>query len=237
MKSFFAALLGLVVLWPATAQCPNNSCAVNAPVATRTRIYSQPAITYLRMAQPGIVTATTVPPGTASTQSPLMPRAAVANANWQQSHPSHQVRQAGCPCVQATGHPCGCNPCRCGSTAAVGNHTVSGAYAAGYAGVNGVRAEARLGGLAVDPGLQAFAEIHAGRMASTGRMYHSDVRERANYGALGENVAAMPAAGMDIGAWRNSDGHYRNMVGSYTRMGYADIVGANGQHYSVTLFR
>lgn len=108
--------------------------------------------------------------------------------------------------------------------------------------VNAERARAGLPALRVDACLTAkAAEPWARHLADTQSMTHqnlSAVLATCPGGSVGENVAVgQPTASAVVQAWMNSSGHRANILNpSYTRIGVADVVGADGRHYWVQVF-
>ncbi len=53
----------------------------------------------------------------------------------------------------------------------------------------------------------------------------------------GENIAAGQTVGTVVNAWKNSPGHYKNMIGDYTHVGIGVYTGPNGyKRYFTTIF-
>ncbi|GAM24741.1 hypothetical protein SAMD00019534_079160 [Acytostelium subglobosum LB1] len=108
--------------------------------------------------------------------------------------------------------------------------------------VNGIRADAGKAAIQISPCLMDSAQFHSEYQASTSTMTHDDPNgglfERFEvYGANSmSNAAENVAAGQQtddsvISSWKNSPGHYANMIGDYTFIGLGMKVGSSGTPY------
>jgi len=95
------------------------------------------------------------------------------------------------------------------------------------------------GPLSMDSRLNKAAQEHTDWMKATGTFSHtgkngSSFFERIeaaggpSQGASAENIALNSTAQAVFNAWRNSSGHNRNMLGSYSRIG----IGSNGRYFT-----
>ncbi len=95
--------------------------------------------------------------------------------------------------------------------------------------VNGLRASLGLRPVANCPILQAAAQRHAERQAASMAMYHSSMAN--------ENVAQAHPGMAVVPLWRQSEGHYRNMMNpAHVTTGYGEAVGRDGRLYATQLF-
>lgn len=115
---------------------------------------------------------------------------------------------------------------------------------------NRARADDGLAPLAVDPGLQRAARIHAENMARLNRLSHElsetdtpSLADRARaagyrYSMLGENIAFnyySPSQAVD--GWLDSEGHRRNILtAEYTQIGVSLAYNSFGQPYYIQVF-
>lgn len=113
--------------------------------------------------------------------------------------------------------------------------------------VNGYRSEVNVSPLSIDDDLNLAATIRAIEMAYSkkfshfrpdGNMCYSIVEDlNLNVNSMGENIAygQKTAAGVSE-VWRNSDGHYGNMISTmFTRVGFGKYT-LNGKTYWVQIF-
>ncbi|KAJ2746855.1 hypothetical protein GGI20_001008 [Coemansia sp. BCRC 34301] len=99
--------------------------------------------------------------------------------------------------------------------------------------VNTVRARAGKKALTLSGPLNSIAQAHSQVMSSTRDMTHADPRGSlgTRYGAAGiswkgaaENIAwNQKTVAQVMNAWTNSPGHYANMVGDYTSVGFGEV--------------
>lgn len=111
---------------------------------------------------------------------------------------------------------------------------------------NNARVGARLPGFGGDAGMNANAQFHANRLASTSggacNLWHSSELGAwyAGYSA-GENVACVPGCPSDgaatVSAWLNSPGHRANIMNPGFRHIGAGAACAGGWMFSVTHYR
>jgi hypothetical protein len=102
------------------------------------------------------------------------------------------------------------------------------------ADTNAVRAQAGKPPLARDSRMDAVAGAWSGRQAAQQKMYHNpDYAKQipAGWRSAGENVAYGYQPDAVVAAWRNSEGHYRNMVGDYTHIGIGVAWTSSGRAY------
>lgn len=86
------------------------------------------------------------------------------------------------------------------------------------------------------------AQVHAERMASEGRIFHTDLRN--HYGpyigswcGIGENVGVGGSIKTIHNAYLNSPGHRANIMGtSWTHAGTGVAIGKDGRTYTVQAF-
>ena len=116
--------------------------------------------------------------------------------------------------------------------------------------VNEIRAQAGVDPLTLDLALCKAASMRALEMDYNNEMSHTRPSGEAcwsvlqfygiSYSACGENVAAgQPSAAAVVNAWKNSKGHYENMVNpAYTKLGvgYSKTGVGNYGHYWCQLF-
>ncbi|KAJ1662424.1 hypothetical protein GGF38_003337, partial [Coemansia sp. RSA 25] len=99
--------------------------------------------------------------------------------------------------------------------------------------VNAVRARAGKAALTLSAPLNSIAQAHSQYMSSARSMTHSDPKGSlgTRYGATGikwmgaaENIAwNQKTVSQVMQAWTNSPGHYANMVGDYTGVGFGEV--------------
>lgn len=104
--------------------------------------------------------------------------------------------------------------------------------------LNGVRASVGLPPLALEAGLVDSARAQAGRIASSGSLFHQDLHPLLGmWGTAGENVGYGPDVEVVHGALVASPGHYANMVnGSFTHVGVAVSTSADGRVWVAQVF-
>ncbi len=115
---------------------------------------------------------------------------------------------------------------------------VADAVARILADTNALRAAGGLAPLSSNPYLQSVAQNWTGQQAATGVMSHNP-----NYGSqipagwtnAAENVAKDYTYSTVVTGWRNSPGHYANIMGPYTDIGIG-YVEANGHRYFTQVF-
>ncbi|NGN93639.1 CAP domain-containing protein [Nocardioides sp. KC13] len=104
---------------------------------------------------------------------------------------------------------------------------------------NAARAEAGLDPLTRDSDLDELARTWAYKIAADGELSHNpDLAEQVPEGwqGVGENVAMGYPTGAEMHrGWMNSDGHRANILGDYTHIGIAFVVG-DGTSWGVQVF-
>ena len=97
--------------------------------------------------------------------------------------------------------------------------------------VNCVRALAGKGPLILDSQLSSVARNWSKFLHDNQEFYHNpnySSQIRAGWRRAGENIAAGQQANTVVEAWRNSPGHYKNMIGDYTHIGVGIYEGPYG---------
>lgn len=96
--------------------------------------------------------------------------------------------------------------------------------------LNAIRSDAGKPPLKLKPELSAIAQKHSQYMDRTQDMTHSDPQgglgsrysaRSIQWSGAAENIAwNQPTVSVVMEAWRNSPGHYANMIGDYTYVGF-----------------
>ena len=95
--------------------------------------------------------------------------------------------------------------------------------------------------LSLDDGLHAYAQKHAERMASSGRLVHSsmsNLAEAADNGNVGENIAwGQETDEQAFSSWMNSPPHRQNILtGRFRRAGFGVKEDSRGRKYWCAVF-
>jgi uncharacterized protein YkwD len=95
--------------------------------------------------------------------------------------------------------------------------------------------------LSLDRGLCSYAQKHAERMASSGRLFHSSMSalsEEAGNGSVGENIAwGQETEEQAFSSWMNSTPHRRNILTSrFKRAGFGVKEDRKGRKYWCAVF-
>jgi uncharacterized protein YkwD len=100
-----------------------------------------------------------------------------------------------------------------------------------YALTNADRQAAGVAGLTRGASLDSYARAQAAALANAGALSHSDISQLlGTWWIVGENVGYGPDAQTIQTAYRNSPGHYENIVEpSFTSIGVGVSVDANGR--------
>lgn len=95
-------------------------------------------------------------------------------------------------------------------------------------GTNRFRAEKGLKPLKLDPNLSAYAQVRASEIAT---QYNHKRLSGESIGAFGENIYSSPRNAEEaLAGWRESDGHYKNMLNSnYQTIGIGAVYDPNSQ--------
>jgi uncharacterized protein YkwD len=97
--------------------------------------------------------------------------------------------------------------------------------------VNCVRALAGKAPLILDSQLSSVARNWSKFLHDNDEFYHNpnySSQIRPGWRRAGENIAAGQQVNTVVEAWRNSPGHYKNMIGDYTHIGVGNYVGPYG---------
>jgi uncharacterized protein YkwD len=106
---------------------------------------------------------------------------------------------------------------------------------------NRARSEFGLDPLAVDPSLCEYAQDHAKKMASRGRLVHSSMSSLAvvsGTGDVAENIACGQKSEEEaMSSWMKSPGHRRNILSKrYKRLGFGMKEDSDGTNYWCVVF-
>ncbi|KAJ2720694.1 hypothetical protein GGI07_004461 [Coemansia sp. Benny D115] len=149
-------------------------------------------------------------------------------------HAAHTTASTA-PTVYTTATPSAAVPQVTTSVAAPQTTTESSSSAADWMTdmlnrVNAVRAAAGRSPLSLDTNLNSIAQKHSQYQSSINSMTHSDpagslgtrlTADNISWRGAAENIAwNQPDVAAVMSAWINSSGHYANMVGDYTRVGF-----------------
>ncbi|KAJ2080253.1 hypothetical protein H4R24_003204 [Coemansia sp. RSA 988] len=96
--------------------------------------------------------------------------------------------------------------------------------------LNSIRAEVGKGPVSIDQRLQKIAQAHSEHQSIQRAMTHADSQgslssrynaKGINWQGAAENIAwNQPTVSDVMKAWKNSDGHYANMIGDYNYVGF-----------------
>lgn len=92
--------------------------------------------------------------------------------------------------------------------------------------------------------LERYAERHATWMAKNKKLQHQSsakfktIMKECKLNAIGENIASGYSSSSSVVAgWKNSPGHYKNMVNTrYDKIGVAYVKASNGTRYWIQIF-
>jgi uncharacterized protein YkwD len=117
----------------------------------------------------------------------------------------------------------------------------SGSYAGDVVNaMNQDRAAAGLGPLAWDSQLAGYAQNHAGQIASSGTLWHSNLSAWiSGWRSLGENLLETPASTTSYAAedmWMASAPHRANILGGFNRVGVGLVTDGAGRLWLVAEF-
>lgn len=115
--------------------------------------------------------------------------------------------------------------------------------------VNNVRAEVGKSALKLDTVLNSYALNHAKNLASQCKLFHQNISlmlgkkdaTGKSITAIAENVAySSSSLSQALDVLKNSEGHYKNMIGNYTRVGFGIVksgaASCKGHIYTVQVF-
>jgi uncharacterized protein YkwD len=106
--------------------------------------------------------------------------------------------------------------------------------------MNQDRAAAGLGPLAWDPQLAGDAQNHAGQIAASGTLWHSNLSAWINgWSSLGENLLEAPAGTNGYQAedlWMASGPHRANILGGFNYVGIGMVTDGAGREWMVAVF-
>lgn len=105
-------------------------------------------------------------------------------------------------------------------------------------GLNSVRESQGLADLKENEDLNNVAGAWAKEMSISGFRHNPNVGSQipSNWSSWGENIAYGYTPTTVTDGWRNSPGHYRNMIGDFTDVGHGYYVGDDGTAYFVQVF-
>lgn len=121
----------------------------------------------------------------------------------------------------------------------------AGSSGGGYAGdvvnaMNQDRAAAGMGPLAWDSQLAGYAQNHAGEIARSGSLWHSNLSAWiSGWRSLGENLLMAPAGTSSYAAedmWMASAPHRANILGGFNRVGVGIVTDGAGREWLVAVF-
>jgi len=106
--------------------------------------------------------------------------------------------------------------------------------------MNQDRAAAGLGPLAWDSQLAGYAQNHAGQIASSGTLWHSNLSAWiSGWQSLGENLLMAPGGTNGYQAedlWMASGPHRANILGGFNRVGVGMVTDGAGREWLVAVF-
>ncbi len=144
------------------------------------------------------------------------------------------------PPPASTAPPSGSKPAATTTTtqAPVSKGGPNGDFEADFASkINSFRSGEGLGKLKRDGSLDSRARKWAERMASKGKLSHSDLGSLLPpWSAAGENVGVGGSVGGVFDALKGSSGHRSNMLGDYTHFGIGVWVDADGMVWTAHVF-
>jgi uncharacterized protein YkwD len=120
-----------------------------------------------------------------------------------------------------------------------------GSGGGGYAGdvvnaMNQDRAAAGMGPLAWDSQLAGYAQNHAGEIASSGSLWHSNLSAwMSGWRSLGENLLVVSVGTSSSAAedtWMASGPHRANILGGFNRVGVGLVTDGAGREWLVAVF-
>jgi uncharacterized protein YkwD len=106
-----------------------------------------------------------------------------------------------------------------------------------FALTNAARAAVRVAPLALDPDLDAYANVHVRLMAKNGQISHSNIASLLGpWWMVGENVGTGPNAPAIQAAYEHSPSHYQNITDSAFKYVGVGVVTVDGRIYTVEVY-